>query len=52
VLKWLGTIPAVAVCTLCKREFREIRGQTGRSRISVWPASALVPCGAWVGFAA
>jgi len=22
VLKWLGTIPAVAVCTLCKREFK------------------------------
>jgi hypothetical protein len=22
VLKWLGTIPAVAVCTSCNREFR------------------------------
>jgi hypothetical protein len=22
VLKWLGTIPAVAVCTLCNREFK------------------------------
>jgi hypothetical protein len=22
VLKWLGAIPAVAVCTLCDREFR------------------------------
>ena len=21
VLKWLGAVPAVAVCTLCKREF-------------------------------
>jgi hypothetical protein len=22
VLKWLGTVPAVAVCTLCNREFK------------------------------
>jgi hypothetical protein len=22
VLKWLGTTPAIAVCTLCDREFR------------------------------
>jgi hypothetical protein len=22
VLKWLGTTPAVAVCTLCNREFK------------------------------
>jgi len=22
VTKWLGTTPAVAVCTLCKREFK------------------------------
>jgi hypothetical protein len=22
VLKWLGTTPAIAVCTLCNREFR------------------------------
>jgi hypothetical protein len=22
VLKWLGTIPAVGVCTLCNREFK------------------------------
>ena len=22
MLKWLGTIPAVAVCTLCNREFK------------------------------
>jgi len=22
VLKWLGTMPAIAVCTLCNREFK------------------------------
>ena len=22
VLKWLGTVPAVGVCTLCNREFK------------------------------
>jgi hypothetical protein len=22
VLKWLGTTPAIAVCTVCEREFR------------------------------
>ena len=22
VLKWLGTVPAVAICTRCNREFR------------------------------
>jgi hypothetical protein len=22
VLKWLGTIPAVGICTLCSREFK------------------------------
>jgi hypothetical protein len=22
VLKWIGTVPAVGVCTLCKREFK------------------------------
>jgi len=22
VLKWLGTIPAIAVCSVCNREFR------------------------------
>jgi hypothetical protein len=22
VLKWLGTTPAIAVCTMCNREFR------------------------------
>ena len=22
VLKWLGTVPAVAVCTFCNREFK------------------------------
>jgi hypothetical protein len=48
VLKWLGTTPAIAVCSACNREFRvpvEVLKRAGGAAESLKLQFAQHPCG-------